>query len=262
MKKTIQFLLNINNIVTKHHGFLFAKSLAFQTLFCFIPAIVTVLFMAGSIDLLDQPLIDIKHILAEQFVPQAVQNSLFSQLDIAVTHASSASIFAISIFLFSTFSLISGIQEIYYQFSEQECNPPLKNSLIVYLLFIIVTLAAIIISIALAYLFTQPISSHFNFPSIILKLLNFFLLATMIFTFFTLISPVQFKKRVTFLISLLIGIILFFAQKLFLIYVIWFPGYMLVYGAIAFLPLLFFWLYIYWVIFLYGYAVLLELHKK
>lgn len=257
-----KFLSSINDIVFKHHGFLFAKSLAFQTILCFIPAIVTIVFFAGYLKLLDQPFIKFQEIMSEQFIPQVVQTTLIEQLELAVNHASSASVFAIVIFLVSSFSLIRSIQEIYFQFSEQPEQPIIKEQIIVYILFIAITTCSLIATSFLAYfLSVSNLSSSFHLPPIFLRIINFLLLSLMIFTFYTFISPIKFNKKIAFLTSIFIGIILYFAQKIFVFYVLWFPGYMLVYGAIAFLPLLFFWLYIYWIIFLYGYSLLLITHE-
>lgn len=257
MHNFVKFLYKSHQNVVKHHGFLFAKSLAFQTLFCFIPGIVTILFLAGYVNLLDKPIAEFKNILSEQFIPHVIQSSLFSQLDIAVQHASSASLFAISIFLVSTFSLITSIQEIYYQFGEYKEPPPIKHQFLIYLFFMLGVLGLLILSCIITFLVSKT-GTLFDFPTFLLKLFNLIFLSFMIFSLYTVISPVKFKTWITLFVSFLVSIILLIAQKLFVLYVLWFPGYMLVYGAIAFLPLLFFWLYIYWIIFLYGYSILIQ----
>lgn len=256
------FCRQVNQSISKHNGFLFAKALAFQTLFCILPAIVSILFLAGYINLLDKPIDSLKGILTEQFIPHVAQKALFAQIDIAVAHASSASVFAISIFIFSSFSLVSSIQQIFYQISEQNCHPPFKNQCFVFLLFIVGIITFIISTALLAYLLNiSQETIGLSFSPVILKLINFLLVSFMIYCFYKFISPVNFQFFPCFIISFIIGIILLLAQKIFVIYVMWFPGYMLVYGAIAFLPFLFFWLYIYWLVFLYGYSTLIVIEE-
>lgn len=248
--------LNFN----KHQGSLFSKSLAFQTLFCFIPGIATILFLAGYINLLDQPIFKIKEILSEQFIPRVVQKNITIQLDLALIQAKGASLFAMSIFIASLYGLLSGLKEIFYCFAEESKHGLLKQQIIGFVLFIAI-LTCFTIGIAIVSFLIAIPEIHLNYPVILLKALNSLLLTMMIFTLYTISSPININKWVSVIFSFFIGIVLFFAQKMFVIYVMWFPAYMFVYGAIAFLPLLFFWLYIYWIIFLYGYNLLIMIHR-
>jgi membrane protein len=253
LKKFWSISYRTYEVVNKHHGTLFAKTLSFQTLFCIFPAILTLVGLAGYFHFFSESINQFQS-LSSEVLPKAILSKLLPQIESALENVKSAAIGILTIFLAASFSLVSHILEIFYRFAEQEENPNLKKQIFAYILFILFTLVYIALGASVLYF----LSNHnIDMPQLLFRYINFFMFAIIIFSFYFLLSPINLKKINILWVSLIIASLITLIQRLFVIYLMWFPGYMLIYGTLAFIPLFFFWLYIFWTIFLYGYAFLL-----
>lgn len=255
LKNVWTVMYTTHEVLNKHHGTLFAKTLSFQTLFCIFPAILTLLGLAGYFHFFSESINQFQSI-SNEVLPKAILTKLLPQIQSALENVKSAAIGILTIFLAASFSLVSHILEIFYRFAEQEENPNLKKQIFAYILFILFTLVYIALGASVLFF----LSNHnIDMPQLLFKYINFFMFAIIIFSFYFLLSPINLKKVHLLWVSLIIASLITLIQRLFVIYLMWFPGYMLIYGTLAFIPLFFFWLYIFWTIFLYGYAFLLVL---
>jgi membrane protein len=254
------FIRQVHLSIIKHHGFLFAKSLVYQTIFCFIPGFFSFILLSQYFSISHQIVLQLEKILLNLFIPKAIENQLFFQIKNAIQLSQKAEIISVSIFLIALFSLLTSIQEIFYQISEQNKTPHFKHQFLLYLYFVLGIFSFIAASSFLFYGLIHPI--FFMIPLFFIKIFNFILFVSIIFSFYFFISPISFTVIKTLFISFCLSIIIYLSQFFFFYYIVWFPSTMLIYGTIAFLPLLFFWIFLFWLFFLYGYTILLQIHPK
>jgi membrane protein len=243
-----------------YHGFLFAKSLVYQTVFCFIPGFFSFLLLTQYFTFSHQIIGELESIILNLLIPKAIENQLFFQIKNAIQLSQKAEIFSVTVFLISLFSLLTSIQEIFYQLAGQKTIPHIKHQFLLYLYFVLGIFGLIAASSFLLYGVIHPF--HWVLPLLIIKILNIILFISIIFSFYYFISPIHCSLKKTFIISFTLSALMYVLQFLFFYYILWFPSTMLIYGTIAFLPLLLFWIYLFWVFFLYGYVILIDNHKN
>lgn len=257
-KESLSFFKTVHRTFKKHNGFVYSKALAFQTVFCLIPAVVLAFFVAIHFNLLEFATATAQRVLS-QIMPNDIGKMAFSHLESSISHEKKPIYFAMTILAISAFSLVSNIHKVCYQFAEHGSHPSIRTQLFVYLLFVGGTLASVFLSGMLLNVFSENGHSKI-LTKISLHFANLAILSLNSYMLYYFISPVKFKKTATAIVSVLSYCVYLFAQKLSFWYFSLFPAYAIVYGAIVFLPILFFLIYSYWVIFLYGYSSLLAIH--
>ena len=243
-----------------NNGFLVAKALSFQTLFCLLPSFLLLLFLTSKLEVFHIPLFKIEEFITTSFLPAPLKNDLVNHITTAFEHTQSVFAIVLFIFLFATFSLITDIHDSFYNLSYKTKRVKMSFILqiIIYLVIIIGAFSLLIIDFILGAIFIKNIEIS-EIPNYLLKCISFLVTSFILYCTYQIMSPVKIYKIYTAIVSSIISCLLFLGQSLFLLYLNWFPGYMLVYGAIATLPILFFWIYLHWIIILNGYTLLLEL---
>lgn len=241
-------------------GFLAAKALSFQTLFCLLPSFLLLLFLTSKLEVFHIPLFKIEEFITTSFLPAPLKNDLVTHITTASNHTQSVITIVLFIFLFATFSLVTDIHDAFYHLSYK--TKRVKKSIIfhigTYIFIIIGSCSLLIIDFVLGAIFIKNIEIS-EIPNYLLKIISFLVTSFILYCIYQVMSPVKIYKIHTAIISIIVSLFLSLGQGLFLLYLNWFPGYMLVYGAIATLPILFFWVYLHWIILLSGYTLLVEL---
>lgn len=121
----------------------------------------------------------------------------------------------------------------------------------------------------LASLFVLPsvfilfvIVSSFVEQSILVKILSFFFAWFLMFIIFKVSSSYKLNLSAITISSLATTIVLSITKNLFVYYVIYNKTYTTIYGSFSTLLFFFFWIYISWLIYLYGIKFCNELHKQ
>lgn len=144
-----------------------------------------------------------------------------------------------------------------------------RSPLIAFLIYWgVLTLAPLLISLGIAasaYFYSLPLVSHTTEwlgMEKVLATLTAFLLSSFGFTLLYTVMPhcdVSLKHSIP---GGMIAAILFeFAKQGFTFYISWIPTYQLLYGALAAIPLFLIWLYVSWLIILFGAEVTHALDK-
>lgn len=241
-------------------GFLAAKALSFQTLFCLVPSFLLLLFLTSKLEVFHIPLFKIEEFITTSFLPAPLQTDLVTHINTAFEHSQSVFTIVLFIFLIATFSLVTDIHDAFFHLSYK--TKRIKMSILVqfgiYIFIIIGSCSLLLVDFILGAVFIKNIEIS-DVPNYVLKSISFFVTSFILYFLYQIMSPVKIYRTHTFIISCIVSLFLFLGQSLFLLYLSWFPGYMLVYGAIAILPILFFWVYLHWIIILNGYTILIEL---
>ena len=93
----------IQKSMIEHHGFLFAKSLVYQTVFCFILGFFSFLLLTQYFTFSHHIIGELELIVLNLLVPKSIENQLFLQIKNAIQLSQKAEIFSVIVFLFYNF---------------------------------------------------------------------------------------------------------------------------------------------------------------
>ena len=233
-----------------------ASSLAYTTLLSIVPFITVMLGLFGKISVLQDVSGSIQDFIFSSFVPQfgwTIQGYIaeFSAKASQLTISGSMVLVVIAIMLMATID--NAFNRIW--FVRNKRNPIAR--LLVY--WAVLTMGPLLIGVGLAstsYLLSLPVvagvDTSFHLKARILSYLPF-LTTSVAFTLLYILVPNCFVPKRHALAGGIICAVLFeFAKYGFGIYVRAMPGYENIYGAISVIPLFLIWIYVSWMIVLFG----------
>ena len=233
-----------------------ASSLAYTTLLSIVPLIAVMFGLFGKIAILQDVSASIQEFVFTNFVPhfgQTIQGYIsgFSTKASQLTITGSMVLVVIAIMLMATID--NAFNRIW--FVTKKRNPIAR--LLVY--WAVLTMGPLLIGIGLAstsYLLSLPVvadvDSTLNLKAHFLSWLPF-LTTSIAFTLLYILVPNCYVSKRHALVGGIICAILFeFAKYGFGIYVRTMPSYENIYGAISIIPLFLIWIYVSWVIVLFG----------
>lgn len=254
--KTIDDYLKISKIyykIAKNEVTREAAALTFITVLSFIPFLMLMFFVLPDI-----PGIDIKGSLQELFLSILLPDSV----EVGSEHISQildqklpSNIFNIALLLVTSFTLFKFINSTFDKILDAQ---ELKSNNIFYkmsrfvsmiifgFVFILVLFSSTSVSL-IALIFDFPVIRNISF--IIIPFIMFFLVNSLIYFFAT---SKRLKAKSLIIGSVLSSIIWIFVKIVFDFYIANLTNMEVVYGVIATLPILLFWIYLNWLIILLG----------
>jgi len=233
-----------------------ASSLAYTTLLSIVPLVTVMFGLFGRISVLQEFSVAIQDFVFNNFVPEfglAIQGYIaeFS------TKASQLTISGIMVLVLIAIMLMATIDNAFNRiwFVRNKRNPMAR--LLVY--WAVLTMGPVLIGVGLAttsYLLSLPVvidvDTSLDFKSRLLSWLPF-LTTTTAFTLLYILVPNCYVPKKHALFGGFICAVLFeLAKHGFGIYVKEMPSYENIYGAIAIVPLFLIWIYVSWIIVLFG----------
>lgn len=233
-----------------------ASSLAYTTLLSIVPLITVMFGLFGKIAVLQEFSDSIQDFIFASFVPQfgwSVQGYIagFSTKASQLTISGSMVLVLIAIMLMATID--NAFNRIW--FVKIKRSP--VSRLLVY--WAVLTMGPLLIGVGLAttsYLLSLPVvadvDTTLNLKSHVLSWLPFLTTSIAFTLLYILIPNCYVSKRHALLGGVICAVLFEFAKYGFGIYVKEMPGYENIYGAIAVIPLFLIWIYVSWVIVLFG----------
>ncbi len=242
-----------------------ASALAYSTLLCVVPFFAVLLFLITLFPLFSKVMDLTRTFLLENFLPSA-SNSIQNYLQTFITQAAHSSLISILFLLITVIMLMYTIDSVFDDIWVTEKSKKKFTAFLIH--WLVLTFTTIIISFSLffsSYLFSAPwflaitAKIGIKIPHLIIISL---LMDILIFSVFYIIVP---KYKINwadgfwggFITAVLFEVI----KVLFRIYVQRFSSYTLIYGAVAIVPIFLIWLYICWVIILFGALLVYEKFK-
>ncbi|HVV67465.1 MAG TPA: YihY family inner membrane protein [Gammaproteobacteria bacterium] len=264
MKLLTFFILAAKRLIKEDYAFR-ASALAYSTLLTLVPLLSVALFLLTLFPIFNKIRDLTGAYLAENFLPAssgAIQNYLHNFIMQAV-NLPLTSIMFLAVFVILLVITIDGVMNDIWETERH------KKKLIAFVLrWLVITVTPFIIGISVflsSYLFSAnwflEITNRLG-----IKIPQLFIVSltidTVVFGIFYIIVP---KHRILwrdgfaggFLTAVLFGC----AKGAFGFYIEHFSNYSVIYGAIAIVPIFLIWLYIYWLIILYGALFVYERYK-
>ena len=230
---------------------LFAASLSFYTIFSFIPLLLILMTILTSLESFSEIYIKVQDFIFSNLLPV---NSEIIMKHINDFLQNSVEMSALSIVMLLISSLLFFKN---YEFIANRAFHATKRTFLesirVYFLMILITP----ISLGVAFYITGYIATLMGSNSItstfnILPIIPYIIIWILFFILFKLSANIKVHFKAAAISSLIVSIIFSVAKNSFIYYVFLNQSYTTIYGSFAILLFLFLWIYLSWIIFIYG----------
>lgn len=236
-----------------------AGALSYTTVFAMVPLTASVLGILAAFPVFDQWRDQITLWIFHNFVP-AAGDTVQSYITQFAANASKATAIGILVLLFSALALMVSIEDAFNRIFRAKTDRRPSIRFIIY--WTALSLGPLLVVAALAissYLFALPfiggVDIQMSFKEHLLAWLPFLIVwVTLIFAYVIIPNrPVVVRKAV---FGALIAAVMFeIAKRGFALYITSFPSFERIYGAIAIVPIFILWVYLSWLIVLFGASI-------
>ena len=256
LHRLFHFIRSVIKAFINDHCFEFAGSLAFSTVLSIIPLAIVVVWILSGFEEITRLSLQAQDYVLENLVPEAAAGVreyilTLSQRSTKIPHYGFGFLIFTSMLLL--YAVDSSINHIW------KADAVHRKSLRAMMYFLILVFLPILLGLSL--MITSLIASlpYVNVGLSFLKIeylmlgVSPLLLSTLMLTLLFKYSPrvhVQWKHALTG--AIVAGMLFEFSKYVFSWYMIQFPNYEMVYGAISFLPIFLIWIYLSWCIILLG----------
>lgn len=233
-----------------------ATALSYQTLLAIVPIVVLALSMLTYVDAYYSLQEDIILFLFDNLLPGAI-SQVHDFLQDLVLNASKLTYFGIAGLAITAFLLLSSIETIFGQIWQVKTTRNIFKRLLAYLLITLLGPIALSTSLTLAkWLATlteeasgidiSGLVAYFNF------FIPFWVCFIALFLLYRLVPVGKIKNTHAAAGAAVAAALFILGKHFFKLYLLYFPSYEVVYGALAILPLFLIWLYFSWTLVLLG----------
>lgn len=238
----------------------FAASLSFYTLSTIVPLFVIILTILTNLKVFTEYYLDIKTFLFENFMP-VHSEKIMALIDQFISNSVGLGIISLLIMVFSSLLFFQNFEFIANRiFRVKEKN--FFHSLGIYFVFVTV----VPIGLGATFLISYYIHSFFmNYDFMgwlnFIKIIPYLIIWTVFFIIYKISINTKIKWKVLVSGALINAIIWVGAKNMFVYYVVFNQSYKTLYGSFAFILYFLLWIYVSWLIFIYGIKLLYLIHK-
>lgn len=236
-----------------------AAALTYTSLLSLVPLIAVSFALLAAFPAFSSFGDDVQQFIISNFVTSSSQ-AIQGYLREFVKHASQLSAVSFTFLLVTAVLMMFTIEHSFNDIWKVKRRRPIGSALLLY--WCVLTLSPIILGVGLVVstfltrlTFVNNALDNFGLNDFVLPLIAF-ILSSSLFTILYLIVPncvVKLKHAV--LGGLIAGILFELSKQGFSIYLYFVPTYQLLYGALAAIPIFFLWVYLSWIIILFGAVV-------
>lgn len=233
-----------------------AAALTFTTLLAIVPLIAVSFAILSAFPAFDAFGVRVQDFIIANFVATS-GGAIQRYIQEFITHVSQLSVLSISVLIVTAILMMYTIEESFNEIWKVKIERHFGSSLLLY--WGVLTISPILMSVGLfvsSYIVALPTVNttveNLGLKDFVLPVISF-LLSSTLFTILYLVVPnclVRFRYGV--IGGLIAGLLFEIAKAGFGIYLYFFPTYQLLYGTLAAIPLFFLWVYISWLIILFG----------
>lgn len=236
-----------------------AGALAYTSVFALVPLTAAILGILAAFPVFGEWRSQLTAFIFSNFVPAAgdtVQEYVTQFAD----NASKATAIGVLVLLFSAVALMMSIEDAFNRIWRVQAGRRPVSRFVIY--WTALTLGPLLLVAALAissYLFALPFidaaEAQFSLRARVLGLLPFLIVWTALVAAFVVIPNREVRLRHAVVGALIAAVLFDLAKRGFAYYVTDLASYQKVYGALAMVPIFFFWIYLSWLIVLLGASI-------
>jgi membrane protein len=234
-----------------HNLLHYASSLSFHTILSLIPIMIISLFIFTQLPIFEETLIEVKNFIFSAIMP--VNHEVISgYIDTFMQNTEKLGILGA---LFVLYVSVMFFDDFEYVVNKIFKVPPRKfwHSISIYLLFTIMIPLGLGLSLFLSIKANLLLHSYSYTDDINFLALSSYLIAWFLFFMLYIVSPnIKVRFRSAFLASFAASTIWFASKSLFFYYVTYNKTYTSIYGSFSTIMFFALWIYLSWILFLYG----------
>ncbi|KMT65090.1 hypothetical protein XM47_10990 [Catenovulum maritimum] len=267
MKPSLNFIKQLFAKCQEDELTIISGHLTYVTLLSFIPFVTVILGIFGSFDFFDSAQKTMEGFLFDHFVPNAGQE-ITQHLNRFIDNVSEMKGLSLAALLFVAMMLLKNVDKELNKIFKGKKLKPFWQDLLTYLLVIIVGPLLIGISLAAtsAFLALEWINQAASwlpteYFTVTLPLLFSFLYFLLLYRIVPTAPP---SNTAAILGALMTSIFFELIKYLFGWYINAFPTYQVIYGSLAAIPIFFLWVYVSWLVVLFGAELtcIMDLYQK
>jgi membrane protein len=229
----------------------YASSLSFYTVFNIIPLLIIVLTIITHLPSFDKFYVQIKSFIIEHILPSH-QEAVGNYLDMFLENSMQIGIMG---FVYVVVASIMFFQNYEYIVNRIFHSKPRKfwNSLTVY--WTMITLMPMILFSSLYFsvnIYSMLEAKNYSFSVYLIDIFPYLITWLIFFVTYRISITVDMQNKLILLASFITSIVWESAKTLFIYYVLYNKTYLSIYGSFSILLFFFLWIYLSWIIFLYG----------
>jgi len=230
---------------------LFAASLSFYTIFTIIPLLLIVLTLITSMPSFSDNYERIKSFIFSNLMP--VQSELImTNIDGFVANSAKMGAFGLGMILIASLLFFKNFEFIANKIFHAK-NRSLWESITTYWTMLTLTPIGLGISFYITgYIATVMASNEITSGLNILPIVPYLIIWALFFLIFQIAPNAKINPKASAISSLLISIVFSASKNAFIYYVFLNKSYTTMYGSFAIVMFLFLWIYVSWIIFIYG----------
>ncbi len=239
----------------------YASSLSFHTILALIPILLISLFIFSQLPYFETTLESVKSYIFSAIMP-VHQESIANYIDTFMQNTEKLGLIGVAFVLYVSVMFFDDFEYVVNKIFD---IPPRAfwHSIMIYLLFTIIIPLGIGLSLYLSIKANLLLHSYHYTESINILALSSFLIAWLLFFMLYAISPnIKIRLRASVMASLLTSAIWSLSKWLFFYYVTYNKTYSTIYGSFSTLMFFAIWIYLSWIIFLYGVKFTYLLNNK
>lgn len=230
---------------------LFAASLSFYTIFTIIPLLLIMLTLLTSLPSFSEHYETIKAFIFSNLMP-VNSELIMNKIDGFLANSAKMSVIGLAMILVASLLFFKNFEYIANKIFHAE-KRTLWESVTTYWTMLTLTPIALGVSFYITgYLATLVSSSEYTSSINILPLVPYLITWALFFLIFQIAANVKIEPKASAISSLIIAIVFSIAKNSFIYYVFYNKSYSTMYGSFAILMFLFLWIYVSWIIFIYG----------
>lgn len=237
-----------------------ASALAFTTALSIVPMITVFVYLLSHFVIFSEMMDSTKNYVITNFVPTSSQEIIF-YLNKFTLQATKLPLWSILFLFITTIILMIAIDDSMRVIWQKKP----KDKSIFYYLFYPITVLLIPILIIISALINALLSyvmQYFPDSFILISIVPIIINTILIAILYYVTMSFKINWRSILLGAFIAAIGLSFAKNIFAIYVDQFSNYHIIYGTLATIPVFLIWLYIFWIIILYGALVVMLNHQS
>jgi membrane protein len=234
-----------------HNLLHYASSLSFHTILSLIPIMIISLFIFTQLPIFEETLIEVKNFIFSSIMP-VNHEAISGYIDTFMQNTEKLGTLGI---LFVLYVSVMFFDDFEYVVNKIFKVPPRKfwHSISIYLLFTIMIPLGLGLSLFLSIKANLLLHSYHYTDDINFLALSSYLIAWFLFFILYIVSPnIKVRFRSAFLASLAASSIWFASKSLFFYYVTYNKTYSSIYGSFSTIMFFALWIYLSWILFLYG----------
>lgn len=239
---------------------LFAASLSFYTIFTIIPLLLIMLTLLTSLPSFQEYYGQIKEFIFSNLMP-VNSEALVGHLDTFLANSAKMGIIGLAMVLVASLLFFKNFEYIANKIFHAQARG-LLGSITTYLTMLTLTPIGLGVSFFITgYLANLVASNEYTSGFNILPMVPYLIIWGLFFLIFQIGPNVKVNPKASLISSLIISLVFSVAKNAFIYYVFYNKSYTTMYGSFAMIMFLFLWIYVSWIIFIYGLKLCYVIHR-